>query len=286
MSTRLWLSGCSLDAIDSWMGCKDEEILSQILAYAEDFINGDNEEDIELLESVKQILTELVYADNEHSCDDPECGVEHEAGEEHEVDEDESEGSEQEDFEDAEADAVDDDAEEEVEDDEEVDEDSEEDVEEYSDEDSEEGDEEPGETETLAEVTAAYILARCASTACWPEGDEEQEWSYGDIADVESQLGSRFGEDLIWLHLILGGRSLFDLEFDPQVGFYSFFTNEQVVQFKDALLRVREECAEIVDQGRLNEQDFDSGLIDIMQYLADDLAVIEEAGHDLFIYVS
>lgn len=268
MSTRLWLSGCSLDAIDSWMGSKDEETLSQILAYAEEYIDGDEEEDIELLESVKQILTELVYADNDHCCDDLECGVEHEEGEE------ESEESEQEG---AEADAVDED--EEVDEGKGDDDDSDEDA-------DEEADEEPGETETLAEVTAAYILARCASTACWPDDSEEQEWSYQDIADLESQLGSRFGEDLIWLHLILGGRSLFDLEFDPQVGFYSFFTNEQVVQFKEALLRVRAECAEIVDQGRLDEQTFDSGMVDTMQYLADDLAVLEEAGHDLFIYVN
>jgi len=277
MSTRLWLSGCSLDAIDSWMGSKDEETLSQILAYAEEYIDGEEEEDIELLESVKQILTELVYADNDHCCDDPECGVEHEGGE------DESEEAEQED---ANAADEDEEVEEGEENDEEVEEEDDEDSDEDADEDSEDGDEEPGETETLAEVTAAYILARCASTACWPDDSEEQEWSYQDIADLESQLGSRFGEDLIWLHLILGGRSLFDLEFDPQVGFYSFFTNEQVVQFKEALLRVRAECAEIVDQGRLNEQNFDSGMVDTMQYLADDLAVLEEAGHDLFIYVS
>ncbi len=77
MSTRLWLSGCSLDAIDSWMGSKDEECLSQILAYAEQYIDGKNEEDIELLESVKQIITELVFTDREQCCHDPECGEDH-----------------------------------------------------------------------------------------------------------------------------------------------------------------------------------------------------------------
>ena len=261
MSTRLWLSGCSLDAIDSWMGSKDEECLSQILAYAEQYLDGKNDEDIELLESVKQLITELVFTDGEQCCHDPDCGEEH-AHDEHSHDDAEEQDS----------DAPDDEAQD--------------DEGEEAEEDSDEEDEEPGETETLAEVTAAYILARCASTTCWPEGNDEQEWSYAEIADLESQLGPRFGEDLIWLHFILGGRSLFDLDFDPQVGFYSFFSNEQVVLFKEALLRVRAECAEIVDQGRLNEQDFDSDMVDTMQYLADDLAVLEEAGHDLFIYVS
>jgi hypothetical protein len=77
MSTRLWLSGCSLDAIDSWMGSKDEECLSQILAYAEQYLDGKNEEDIELLESVKQLITELVFTDREQCCHDPECGEDH-----------------------------------------------------------------------------------------------------------------------------------------------------------------------------------------------------------------
>ncbi|MBK9621060.1 MAG: hypothetical protein IPO31_17940 [Candidatus Obscuribacter sp.] len=278
MSTRLWLSGCSLDAIDSWMGSKDEECLSQILAYAEQYLDGKNDEDIELLESVKQLITELVFTDREQCCHDPDCGEEH-AHDEH------SHGK---DAENDDSDAPDDEEQEDEgeEAEEDSDDDSEEESDEGSDEDDEEGDDEPGETETLAEVTAAYILARCASTTCWPEGNDEQEWSYAEIADLESQLGPRFGEDLIWLHFILGGRSLFDLDFDPQVGFCSFFSNEQVVLFKEALLRVRAECAEIVDQGRLNEQDFDSDMVDTMQYLADDLAVLEEAGHDLFIYVS
>ncbi|MDX1989322.1 MAG: hypothetical protein SFV17_21730 [Candidatus Obscuribacter sp.] len=146
--------------------------------------------------------------------------------------------------------------------------------------------EEQKEPETNVEVITAYSMAQQAETNPWGENEVELEWPYGDMDELYRDCRSRFQDAEHLLEHILNGRPLFGEEFDPEAGWYAYLTNGEIQDLATKMQEVYNQCAAIVDSGALNKQDFESGVVDTMEYMLGTLKVAAESGDDIFIFAS
>ncbi len=139
--------------------------------------------------------------------------------------------------------------------------------------------------ESGEEIAAAYALASVNSTNPWEE-EGEQEWAWGDVDQVYRECGTRFGDQASLLELLVGGRNMFGQGFDDEAGWYTYLRHDEVAELNARMYEVLEQCAEIIDSGAMNEQDFDSSVVGIMECLSETLTTVEESGDDIFVYAS
>lgn len=140
--------------------------------------------------------------------------------------------------------------------------------------------------ESTAEVAAAYALARVQSAGPWPDGEDELEWSGADVRQLVEQCGARLGPVTDLLDSLLTGRNLFGEGFDEDAGWYAFLRTEEIAQLASKMQLVFDECLKIVDSRAMNQQDFDSNVVDIMEYLLEGLTSAQESRLEMFVYAS
>lgn len=126
--------------------------------------------------------------------------------------------------------------------------------------------------ETASVVCALYLFAKLDSRDIWPSGEAEREWAWADFDDLLNQLGERFGEDKKYLECIVAGRPIIGDDFTANAGFYSFLFLDEIVRLKTAMQKVHKECSKIIDSGAMNEQDFDSGMLNVLECHIEDLS--------------
>ncbi len=142
------------------------------------------------------------------------------------------------------------------------------------------------EPETTVEVLSVYSMALQAETNPWEDHEVELEWAYGDLDELYRDCLPRFQGTEHLLEHIIGGRPFLATDFDPESNLYSFLNNGEIKDLASKMQEVYSQCAEIVDAGDLNEQDFDSGVLDTMEYMLSALTVAAESGDDIFIFFS
>ena len=145
------------------------------------------------------------------------------------------------------------------------------------------------EIEGEGEVMAGYTMAISASAnpQPWEDENEEEEWSWADVYDLATQFGKNIDKKGVrLLDLICQGRPLFGKKFGDDCGWYCYLTKAEVKDLNHAITKMYEDTERRLATGALNEIDFDSRLVDVMQYLSQHLSLIEDHEQDMFIYAS
>jgi hypothetical protein len=150
----------------------------------------------------------------------------------------------------------------------------------------EEGIVESKKKERQADATAFCVLAKHAALQPQPwdeEADGELPWD--DLHELSRQFKKRFDQRTrVLFDYLVVGRALTGKGFSHDADWYAYLTTEELKELQDGLLKVVEPVREMVAAGSLNKQDFDSSLVDVIDYVLEPVMRMTSCGADLFVY--
>ena len=130
------------------------------------------------------------------------------------------------------------------------------------------------EVETIAEVAAIMTLVENSAQSLEDDGD--MEWPWKELTEIDRQLQKRFdARTKLLFSFFVEGRNLVGRSFDDDAGFYLYLTKSEIEELRTGLEKVYATISEIVDSGAMNEQDFDSNMVDTLQTFTQTLEAVQ-----------